>query len=52
MKIKFEKYESGGNDFVLIDNRNNLYDLNSDKIKKICTRNFGQMQKRGAISFS
>jgi len=41
MKIKFEKYESGGNDFVLIDNRNNLYDLNSDKIKKICDRNFG-----------
>ena len=41
MKIKFEKYESGGNDFVLIDNRNKLYDLNSDKIKKICTRNFG-----------
>ena len=41
MKIKFEKYESGGNDFVLVDNRNNLYDLNSNKIKKICSRNFG-----------
>ena len=41
MKIKFEKYESGGNDFVLIDNRNNIHDLDSDKIKKICNRNFG-----------
>jgi len=41
MKIKFEKYESGGNDFVLIDDRENVYDLTSDIIKKICNRNFG-----------
>tara|TARA_B100001250_G_scaffold325269_1_gene289037 strand:- start:525 stop:1298 length:774 start_codon:yes stop_codon:yes gene_type:complete len=41
MKIKFQKFESGGNDFVLIDNRKNIYNLNSDKIKKICDRNFG-----------
>jgi len=41
MKIKFQKFESGGNDFVLIDNRKNIYNLNSDKIKKICNRNFG-----------
>ena len=41
MKIKFQKYESAGNDFVLIDDRENIYDLTTDKIKKICNRNFG-----------
>ena len=41
MKIKFDKYESGGNDFVLIDDRRNSYDLNSSKIRDICNRNFG-----------
>lgn len=41
MKIKFDKYESGGNDFVLIDDRRNLHDLTSTKIRDICSRNFG-----------
>ena len=41
MKIKFEKYESGGNDFILIDNRRNKYDLTPAEIRKICSRNFG-----------
>ena len=41
MKLKFEKYESGGNDFVLIDNRKNNYNLTSHQIKNICNRNFG-----------
>ena len=39
MKIKF-KIRIGRNDFVLIDDRNNLYDLNSDKIKQF-GQNFG-----------
>ena len=53
MKIKFEKYESGGNDFVLIDDRNNLYDLNSDKIK-ICLplqNDFGDMSSEDFSSW-
>ena len=41
MKLKFEKYESGGNDFILLDNRKNEYHLTSNEIKKICNRNFG-----------
>ena len=41
MIIKFQKYESGGNDFVLIDDRKNILNLSSDKIKNICDRNFG-----------
>ena len=41
MKIKFQKYESGGNDFVLIDDRNNIYNLSPEKIRNICSRNFG-----------
>ena len=41
MKIRFEKYESGGNDFVLIDDRKNIYNLTTNTIKKICNRNFG-----------
>ena len=41
MKIRYEKYESGGNDFVLIDDRKSIYNLTTNTIKKICNRNFG-----------
>ena len=34
MKLKFEKYESGGNDFILLDNRKSEYHLTSNEIKK------------------
>ena len=37
MKIRFEKYESGGNDFVLIDDRKNIYNLTTNTIKKYAT---------------
>lgn len=42
MKIRFEKYQGAGNDFVLLDNRENIYDkITNSQVKKICTRHFG-----------
>jgi diaminopimelate epimerase len=41
LKIHFYKYQATGNDFVLIDNRNNSLSLSVDQIKKICDRKFG-----------
>lgn len=42
MKIKFDKYQGAGNDFVLLDNRENSYDkLTGSQIKKMCDRHFG-----------
>ncbi|MFY8009308.1 MAG: diaminopimelate epimerase, partial [Flavobacterium sp.] len=42
MKINFNKYEGTGNDFVMIDNRHNLFPKNDVAlIEKLCDRRFG-----------
>ncbi len=41
MKIPFQKYEATGNDFVIIDNRNNDYFFSINQVKTICDRKFG-----------
>jgi len=42
MTIPFYKYQATGNDFVLIDNRQNLYDgLTTAQVARLCDRRFG-----------
>jgi len=42
MKITFYKYQGTGNDFILIDNRQNVFDVkNIDLVQKLCKRKFG-----------
>jgi diaminopimelate epimerase len=42
MKIEFYKYQGTGNDFIILDNRDKLYDeLNHHQVKKLCDRHFG-----------
>ncbi|MEO6905419.1 MAG: diaminopimelate epimerase [Ginsengibacter sp.] len=42
MKIKFDKYQGAGNDFILLDNSENLYNkLTTEQVKKLCNRHFG-----------
>lgn len=42
MKIKFHKYQATGNDFILIDNRNDTFTrLNKAEIVQLCDRRFG-----------
>ena len=40
MDIKAFKMDGLGNDFVIIDQRNNIIDLSKDQIIKICDRNY------------
>lgn len=42
MKIHFYKYQGAGNDFILVDNRNNAVDhQNPALISRLCDRRFG-----------
>ena len=41
MKINFSKYNGAGNDFILIDGRENSINNNKSLIKYLCDRNFG-----------
>jgi len=42
MRIKFYKYHGTGNDFIILDNRNNEYDeLTTAQVKFMCSRHFG-----------
>jgi len=42
MQVKFFKYQGTGNDFIIVDNRNNEYSsLREDQIRCLCDRRFG-----------
>lgn len=41
MKISFSKYQGTGNDFIIIDNRQNTVQLSTEKINDLCDRRFG-----------
>jgi diaminopimelate epimerase len=41
-KITFYKFQGAGNDFILVDNRDNSYSyINNNQIVKLCDRHFG-----------
>ena len=42
MHLNFFKYHGTGNDFIILDNRNNIYDeLTNQQVAKVCHRRFG-----------
>lgn len=41
MNIPFFKFDGAGNDFVVIDNREGLFSLDTEEIVRICHRRFG-----------
>ncbi len=41
MKLTFYKYQGAGNDFILIDNRNNEIQLSDESVARLCDRHFG-----------
>ena len=41
MQLKFSKYHGTGNDFIMVDNRNDNYSFRQFDIKKLCNRRSG-----------
>jgi diaminopimelate epimerase len=41
MHIQFYKYQGTGNDFIILDNRNNTYSFTKEQISFLCHRRFG-----------
>ncbi len=41
MNLEFYKYQGAGNDFVMLDDRENKYNLSSQQIALLCHRHFG-----------
>jgi diaminopimelate epimerase len=41
MNVTFYKYQGTGNDFILIDNRRNLFKADQASIERLCHRRFG-----------
>ncbi len=41
MQLSFSKYQGAGNDFIIIDNRENAFPVSRELIHKLCDRHFG-----------
>jgi len=41
MKLKFDKYQGAGNDFVIVNNLDEKYNLSGEQIARLCDRRFG-----------
>lgn len=41
MEVQFYKYHGAGNDFILIDNRQDVFNPHSGLVQKLCDRRFG-----------